>query len=379
MTMTKKSVMIVDDDPNVVETIVSSLKDTYEVDYAYGANEAIEKLASGTFEVMLLDINMPETNGYELCKKIKINEKLSPTHVIFLSGYNDVDARLKCYLNGGDDFISKPFNLAELTAKIEAHFRSLFREHDLANKVNNLSSEMNRQVDHILKLERRADVGLNVVQIIHNIRNIMTLLPQCIDQVDHALPGNKIGSKMRSIYERLDTISKSILFSVKEENPNDNRHIDLNEVIRNELSLFEYNEFFRYKTKLRLHLQPLPKIEGSQTRFSQVFTNLIQNALEAMVDSATRILSISTYCERDHIVVVISDTGSGILPEHREKLFKTLFTTKDGRNGKQGTGFGLSYCKRVIESYHGKILVESDPNLGTIFRIELPITTANAA
>ena len=126
--------------------------------------------------------------------------------------------------------------------------------------------------------------------------------------------------------------------------------------------------------KIEEDLQELPMINGDAAQLKQVFLNVILNAIEAM-QGERKILTIrSTRVDKEHMVAVeISDTGSGIPPEHMSQIFDPFFTTK-----RKGTGLGLSVVYGIINKHHGEIHVQSKPGEGTTVRIELP-TIENVA
>ena len=117
------------------------------------------------------------------------------------------------------------------------------------------------------------------------------------------------------------------------------------------------------------HLGPdLPPISGNSDKLQQVFLNLFLNAKDAMPEGGQ--LRIATWTENSSLRIEISDTGTGIPPEHLKRIYDPFFTTKStGR----GTGLGLAVSYGIIQEHSGKIQVESPPGLGTRFRLEFPI------
>jgi signal transduction histidine kinase len=115
----------------------------------------------------------------------------------------------------------------------------------------------------------------------------------------------------------------------------------------------------------------LPKVRCYASQINQVFANVLTNAAQA-IDGAGRI-TITTRQDETDIVIQVADTGSGIRPEHIERIFDPGFTTKGVG---VGTGLGLSITYRIIENHQGSIHVESEPGRGTTFTLRLPITSA---
>ena len=148
--------------------------------------------------------------------------------------------------------------------------------------------------------------------------------------------------------------------------------VDLNRVIQDTLTLLEH----QFKTG-RVHIQSelyreLPRIMGNSGKLQQVFLNLFLNAKDAMPNGGT--LKVSTE-NGDGVRVVVSDTGSGIAPEHLNRIYDPFFTTKmkPGEGQRRGTGLGLSVSYGIIQEHAGKIQVNSRPGEGTTFALEFPM------
>jgi signal transduction histidine kinase len=147
---------------------------------------------------------------------------------------------------------------------------------------------------------------------------------------------------------------------------------NLNQVIRDTLSLLEH-QFKTAQIHVDLELtQELPSIYGNAGKLQQVFLNLLLNAKEAMPDGGR--LRVSTVFN-GHVEAVVSDSGSGIAPEHMKRIYDPFFTTKTipAPGGKRGTGLGLSVSYGIIQEHAGKIHVESAVGAGTTFHLEFPL------
>jgi signal transduction histidine kinase len=148
------------------------------------------------------------------------------------------------------------------------------------------------------------------------------------------------------------------------------RSTDLNQVIRDTLSLVEH-QLKTAQIDLDLDLaEDLPSIHGNPGKLQQVFLNLILNAKDAMPGGGR--LRVTTLLN-GHVEVVISDSGSGIAPEHLKRIYDPFFTTKNLPGGMRGTGLGLSVSYGIIQEHAGKIHVESAVGAGTTFHLEFPL------
>jgi two-component system NtrC family sensor kinase len=128
-----------------------------------------------------------------------------------------------------------------------------------------------------------------------------------------------------------------------------------------------WNEL-KYKVDLRKQYGKLPLTKCYPQQLNQVFMNLLVNAVQAIEDQGT--IAITTWCEDGSIYAAVTDTGSGILPEHLERIFEPFFTTKEV--GK-GTGLGLSITYDIVKKHEGEITVQSLPGKGTTFSVRIPV------
>jgi signal transduction histidine kinase len=109
-------------------------------------------------------------------------------------------------------------------------------------------------------------------------------------------------------------------------------------------------------------------------QMKQVLINLLTNAIDAMPHGG--VVSVTERRQNDLVEIIVSDTGTGILPQHRDRIFEPFFTTKPGVTG---TGLGLSVSYGIIERHHGTIRVDSTPGLGTTFTVSLPVAKTLSA
>jgi two-component system nitrogen regulation sensor histidine kinase NtrY len=116
--------------------------------------------------------------------------------------------------------------------------------------------------------------------------------------------------------------------------------------------------------------EDLPRVMADPDAIKRAIANLVDNAAEAMQEALVKEIQIATHTseERDAVEIVVSDTGHGVTPELKEKLFMPYFSTK-----KRGTGLGLAIVSRIVEDHHGSIRVEENRPVGARFTVELPV------
>jgi signal transduction histidine kinase len=162
------------------------------------------------------------------------------------------------------------------------------------------------------------------------------------------------------------------LRSLVRDAPCDFAEVDIHKAIEEVLQLAR-RQFERANVTLRTNFdRSLPKVEADRVQLQQVVLNLVRNAVEAMafVDGRSRILTVSSMPSDDGVSIMVADTGIGINPVDRERLFDAFFTTKgDGL----GLGLGLSICRKIVTVHGGRLWVEENITHGTTFIFVLPL------
>ncbi len=377
--MSEKSqiILIVDDEPLNIELIEMILEDDYQLETACTGEEAIEKMKEITPAVILLDIMMPGANGYEICEMIKSNEKFSLTKIILVSGKAFLEERIKGYDSGANDYLTKPFAAEELQAKVKVFYDLYMAEKKLIEFNSSLEKEVQVRTDQLFKSEKMALIGMHSAEIVHNLRNPLCLIQSYASLIKSDIPEHeKYGKKIMKAGDKLSDIITSILSTTKISFEDEKKDFDLNDLIEASLEQFDVKNGMGSTIEIIKNFNELPLLNGVENHFYQIIGNLISNAVDAMFESEKKALQINTASIGQKIFIKISDTGMGISKDHYKKIFEPLFSTKskDGKNGEpKGTGLGLASCVRMIESYGGKLTVESELGVGTSFTIEIPV------
>ena len=374
----KNIILAVDDEPKNIKILEYLFSEKYTLKVAKDGREALDQVKTFVPSIILLDIMMPEIDGYEVCKKIKSDMRFKFTKILLVSGKAMLEERLKGYDVGADDFVSKPFDPEELEAKVKV-FLEL---HDLQQKLSimniSLEDEVRVRTEQALKSERMAFIGMHSAEIVHNLRNPLTVLLGNLGVIKRKYPDEKRCDDVVKAAKRIQDIITMILNSVRTSYENEKKEMNINIVLQEELDFLKIDDFFKLKVTADVQFDDLPKFRAVTSHMSQIFGNLIKNAVEAMVDAETKKLTIKTFTESSKIYVQISDTGYGISTENLEKVFQPMFTTKNQKNDEKGsslgTGLGLPSCKKMIEAYGGAISVESKVGKGTTFIVEFPLS-----
>jgi len=221
----------------------------------------------------------------------------------------------------------------------------------------------------LLTSEKLASLGLLSAGVAHEINTPLTGISSYIQMLQKKLTDThyaQILEKVEAQTDRVAKIIKNLLTFARSPSEAAFQRVDLKQSLEEILSLIDY-KLKNMKIRLVLELDPVPPVYAQGERLQQVFINIILNALDAMPGGGE--LRIGLKAAGGAAVVRISDTGTGIKPEHRSRIFDPFFTTKGV--GK-GTGLGLSISYAIVKEHDGRIDVQSEAGRGSTFTITLP-------
>jgi len=388
-----KKVLIVDDSPVDRKILNDLLKHDYQVIEAQDGQSALDLIAHDLPDIILLDIQMPVIDGFEVCHRIKaeINNKLVP--VLFFTSTADIENKIKGFRSGAVDFITKPFISAEVKARVNAQLQIKQMHEDrlvrlkeenlsMTEKFKNADQKLKDFTSQIIQTEKMAAIGEITAGVAHELKqplNVIKIICQSImkdiekqrfdiESAKQDLPEllNQM-NRMAQIIDHMRVFSKRTVGTSFEE-------LSVNESI-DAVFIFLGQQLLNHNVGvIKQYGIDLPKIKGDAIRIEQVFMNIITNARQAMMSAAKKDMKIEikTYLSDDKtsIVTELKDNGPGIPLEIRDKIFEAFFTTKaDG----EGTGLGLSTVKKIVEEHNGKISVDSVEGEWTCFKVILPV------
>ena len=225
----------------------------------------------------------------------------------------------------------------------------------------------------LIQTERLAAMGKLSASIAHEINTPLAVISSYAQMLAKQLRGDArlspVLDKITQQSFRAAEIANGLL-NFSRTSTTEFRSTDLNQVVRDTLSLLEH-QFKTAQILVELELaDELPPIHGNPGKLQQVFLNLLLNAKDAMPGGGR--LRIATLVN-GHVEAVISDSGSGIAPEHLKRIYDPFFTTKNLPGDRRGTGLGLSVSYGIIQEHAGKIHVESAIGAGTTFHLEFPL------
>ncbi len=372
---------------------------------AENGRAALALLRTRPFDLVLLDVLMPELDGYAALGQIKADERLREIPVIMISGLDEVDSVVRCIEQGAEDYLYKPFDPVLLRARINACLekkRLRDAEHRRAQELERALRQLKAAQDRLIVQEKMASLGALTAGIAHELRNPLNFItnfaqlaaeqaadlrarlaagPPGAAEVRELLDDLEQGTaKIREHGERANAIISGMLLHARGHS-GERVPTDLNALVAEYVNLAYHGLRSRDATVnvvLETDYDPrLGPVAVVPQELGRVFLNLIQNACYAVLERQERegpefvpTVCVATRAAGGAAEVRFRDNGTGIAPAVRAKLFTPFFTTKPAG---AGTGLGLSISYDIVVRLHGGgIRVESEEGRFTEFVITLP-------
>jgi signal transduction histidine kinase len=358
------SILIVDDTPENIDILREALKREYVIKAATSGSKALEIARSVPVDLILLDVMMPEMDGYELCKALKADEATHGIPVIFVTSMQEVADEMKGFAVGGVDYITKPISAPVVQARVAAHLQLQRQKHLLQESY-----------DQLRKLEELRD---NLVHmIVHDMRTPLTAVLGFLHLIEmmggESLPCNlrehlkKAGASVENLVEMVSSVldvSKMEAGEMKLTMAD----CDLMSMARDALAKVESLKRCR---ELMLNGPEEPVIVVADAAIIlRVLQNLLGNALKFTSEGA--LIHVNICNQEGTVHVSVQDTGPGISREDQAKVFDKFWNLEARKHGHiYSTGLGLTFCKMAVEAHGGRIGVDSEVGRGSTFWFEL--------
>ena len=375
------TILVVDDNPVNVKLIQSILSlEGYVVITAQNADECYSSLESIVPDLILLDIMLPDTDGFTICRTIKGDARFKDIPIIFISAVTDMDQILRGFEEGAVDYIIKPFFAREVIARVQTHISLKFAQDTIRDYNTHLEELLAIRTQELIRTERQAAFSQVIQGIIHNLKNPLSVMKMSVEMIENNPDScmNMIRILNNSI-EKMQNMIQSLMTKGKKENSDEIETVDINNSIQMEYELLKSISHYKGLSQftLRLHNTPL-KVRAVPSELAQIFNNLVKNAMEAMYHQGNGIITITTGKRGIFAWFSIKDNGPGIPEEIIRNIFDPFFTTKPREKTQEsdeptGTGLGLHFCNETIRSYGGKIEVHSQIGEGTEFIVYVPL------
>lgn len=368
-------VLIVDDIPdniNVIANILSSK--SIDIIYTNSGEKALQSLNSRNIDLVLLDIAMPEMDGYEVCEIIKSNDKLKHIPVIFLTAKTEAEDIMKGFQVGAVDYITKPFRASELLSRIETHLE-LKKSKDIIARQNKQLAEQNEKLK---ELNETKDKFLSIIA--HDLKNPLnnvTGFAELLIKKGAKLDAQKSHTYFNLIYQSgrqaFDLLDNLLQWTRSQTGrikwiP---KEIRISDTVKNLVEMAQTSAN-RKNITVKYMVPDDIIVFADENMVNTIIRNLLSNALKFTENNGEIIIS-AHYGQDGMTQVNVKDNGIGIKDEDKEKIFDIASGhSTNGTDHEKGTGLGLQLCKEFVERHNGKIWFESEYEKGSCFCFTLP-------
>jgi len=377
----KGRILVIDDELGIREGCRRALTpEGYQVDIAATIKEGQQRIEEGEYDLVLLDVMMPDGSGIEMLQFIR---KKDPEIVcVIITGYATVELAVSAIKKGAYDFISKPFtaDMLQLTVSQGMERRRLIQDTLRLKEVEKEAEQLTRAKKEMERLDRFKSAFMLVVA--HELRSPVGGAQSLIRTLIRGLAG-EVNEKQKDILRRIDNRMDILMELI-----NDLLSLAASKTAENEQSLVEVDllallnmtvEHFQIEAENKgINLEykagsRKPVIQATEDGIEKILRNLIGNAVKyTPAGGKVKVNAV----ESDHqIQIDVADTGIGIPEEDLQRIGEEFFRAKNAKKSEiQGTGLGLSIVKQYIDRFRGEMKVASEMGKGTTFSVILPCT-----
>jgi DNA-binding response OmpR family regulator len=397
-------ILIVDDSPENLQVMASMLTNArYRITMTKSAAKALQILDNITPDLILLDVLMPEMDGFELCRRLKTSETTREIPVIFLTVKADSEDIVKGFQSGGVDYITKPFNKTELLARVQNHLELKRSKEELKERSIEIEEKNRRLEEQSEKLKELDKIKSRFfANISHEFRTPLTLILGPLEQMIAACPDNDEEKKrkltlMHRNAERLLRLINQLLELSKLETSKMKLQARKTNIIsfvkgiadsfqpparQKELELVFHaeheNEDKAVLEYMNIYIDPL--------KMEDIMSNLLVNAIKFTPPGGEIDVTVKgnpgadTNFPAGWVEISVCDTGPGIPLEQLPNIFNRFFQADiTYEYHQEGPGIGLILAKELVELHHGSIEARSRVGEGSVFIIRLPMGSAHLA
>jgi len=393
MNSNKGNILIVDDTLENLQLLSNTLSTQgYKVRGAVKGQMAIRTARSFPPNLILLDIKMPGMDGYEVCEHLKADEQTRDIPVIFISALDEVIDKVRAFQVGGVDYITKPFHVEEVLARIEHQLMIQRLSTQLQEKQNQLQ-EQNKQLQQEIQERHKAEQAAAtanqaksefLANMSHELRTPLNAILGFTQLMNR---NSQLTAQQREFLEIINGSGEHLLELIDD-------ILDLSKI---EAGLIDLNQksfdFYRFLDNIEdlFQIQTEQKnleflffvspnvpqyIRTDEQKLRSCLLNLLSNAIK-FTNYGGVTLRVDKSDSESSLQFSVSDTGLGIAPEEIETLFDAFVQTSAGRATAGGTGLGLAITKKFVELMGGEIRVSSVFGEGTTFEFTIQLSEAD--
>jgi len=368
----KNKILIVDDQAENLIMLSEALKDEYAVFAVNSGQKALKFMDENEHpDIILLDIIMPDINGFEVCTKLKQNPKTSSVPVIFVTIMGEIEDIKKGFEAGGVDYITKPYHIEEVKARIKTHIRIVNQRRELGRVVDEL------QTSQVLNIEQ-ARIGASselLKSLAHHWRQPLTVAMIAADNISEGLAAEQeageIGGQIKLLKESLKKISTmisefSLLFSTRDGVELFSIKDAVDKAMRFMSATIEVENI-----KVDIEIVEDCTIKGHKNEYIHVLLMILSNAIEVLsmrhIKEKHIWITLNKSTDKSS-TLSIRDNGGGIDESILRRIFEPYISTKFPSFG---VGLNLFTAKILIEKQMGGVLKAENTTEGAMFTIDI--------
>ena len=359
-------ILVAEDSPSQALSLRYLLeKQGYQVEVANNGKAALELIRQKKPDLVLLDVVMPELDGFDVCRILKKDEQFKLIPVVLVTALNDHESKITGLMSGADEFLSKPVDMAELKARI----RSLLNQKLLTDELQNTN-------DRLIRLDKLKEDLMHM--IVHDLRNPLTSIYSTsqILQEGEIWDKDKLLKFFATIFQcsqRMLTMINSLLDIAKMEanqmqlNITRCNVVNISREVGQELMALLEQKDLDYKVNCTGNAE----IDCDCELLRRIIVNIVGNGIKFSAQGKS--ININIFCTEEKMRMEIADQGFGIPTEYHNKIFDKFGQVDGSKDHKiYSTGLGLAFCRMAVEAQGGKIGVKSEIGQGSTFWFELP-------
>lgn len=377
-------ILIVDDKPENIFSLKTILElHSFPTDTAFSGEEALKKILRHSYVLIILDVQMPGMDGFEVAEAISGYSKARDIPIIFLSAVNtDKKFITKGYSSGGMDYITKPIDPDILLLKV----KTFYRLYEQNRELNRIQASLRSEIEFRKKVEseleealRKKDEFISIAS--HELKTPLTTIKAYVQLLDRDIGAN-------------DPTKMYVERTLAQVRKLDNLIVDLLDLSKIESGKLKFNKkMFNFGSTLSsatemirqtypdyqvvLKGKPDVRLYGDEMRIEQVLINYLTNAVKYSPDNKE--IHIEVTCDKDQrLYVRVRDFGIGIRKDHQSNIFHKFYRVEEAANRFQGLGIGLYICAEIIRRHEGEYGVDSEPGQGSVFYFSIPVANGKA-
>jgi len=366
-------ILLVDDTPENLIALKKVLeKNHFEVDTASSGAEALKKVLKQSYVLVILDVQMPEMDGFEVAEAISGYSKAKDTAIIFLSAANtELRFITKGYSSGGLDYITKPVDISVLLLKV----KTFYHIYEQSRKLQEMQEKLLAEIEFRKEAERKKDEFISIAS--HELKTPLTSVKGYLQLLERSVQKNDVDTVLKHLAKAQRQLDKlnGLIADLLDISKIENGKLKLNKQAVAFDSMIDCILETVQQTHPDIHFvrkgEAGKAVQADEMRLEQVILNFLTNAVK-YAPGATEI-TITTAVRDQRLYFAVKDLGIGMLPEQQISVFEKFYRVEESAERFQGLGIGLYIASEIIKRHEGEIGVNSTYGEGSEFYFIIPL------